>query len=415
MRLLWHNRRMALPETISPRAGDTGHADTRSAGPAPGTHGGRVVHHRYEDPLDHIWLETARRIGLRIERTPHAYASTDGAGTLFVGTPETLDADDCLAQMVFHELCHSLVEGPDAFTRPDWGLDNTGPRDVVREHACLRLQAVLAGEHGLRRLLAPTTDFRGFYDRLGADPLMPRGVPSTVLAIQGLHRAERPPWAPHLDAALRATTAIAQQTAAFSSPRPPTGEHGAPALPRLWELVEPVPERHPAGFPAAPAPAPEALRSSGPDPGRPEPARTCGTCAWRYRGGPGRPVDRCRQARNARVTATWDACNRWEPVLDCQDCGACCREAYDSVTVSGRDPVIRRHPELVVHRSTYLELARHESRCAALEPLAAAQVGNTDVTRYGCRIYEHRPRTCREFERSGPHCLVARRRVGLSR
>lgn len=406
MGFLWHNCRMPCPDATAPRTAGAAPANVHSAGPAPGTAGSRTVHHRYEDPLDHIWLEAARRIGLRIERTLSAYASTDGAGTLFIGSWDSLDADDCLAQMIFHELCHSLVEGLDAFTRPDWGLDNTDSRHVVREHACLRLQAALAGEHGLRRFLAPTTDFRSFYDRLGNDPLIPRGEPATVLAIQGLHRSEQKPWAPHLDAALRATASIAREAAAFPSPDLSSGEHGTSSLPRLWSLVEPAPLHHPTGLLAAPAPDPDSA---------PGPARTCGTCAWRYRGGPGRVVDRCRQARNTRVSTIWDACDRWEPTLDCQDCGACCREAYDSVTVSSRDPVIRRHPELIVHRSTYSEMERHENHCAALEALPTTQVGNTDAIRYGCRIYEHRPRTCRDFERSGPHCLVARRRVGLSR
>jgi Fe-S-cluster containining protein len=65
-------------------------------------------------------------------------------------------------------------------------------------------------------------------------------------------------------------------------------------------------------------------------------------------------------------------------------------------------------------------LLRAGDRCAALEdgpppdhdgnaaPIAGARA-------YHCRIYEDRPRTCREFERGGRHCLTARRRVGLSR
>src|SRR5690606_22717231 len=149
----------------------------------------RRVTHRYLDPLDQIWLEAAARIGLAVERSDEVYAATDGQRTLHIGAPPTLDPDDCLAQMIFHELCHSLIEGPDAFARPDWGLDNTGDRDVPREHACLRLQAHLAGRVGLRRFFAPTTDFRAFYDRLPADPLSPRRAPDVVAAIVGAQRA----------------------------------------------------------------------------------------------------------------------------------------------------------------------------------------------------------------------------------
>ena len=119
----------------------------------------REIRRRYEDPLDRIWTEAARRIGLTVARTPDAFATTDGRGALLLGDDASLDADDCLAQMIFHELCHSLVQGPESFERPDWGLENTDPRDLAREHACLRAQAHLAGRWGLRRVLAPTTEF----------------------------------------------------------------------------------------------------------------------------------------------------------------------------------------------------------------------------------------------------------------
>ena len=40
----------------------------------------REVTHRYVDPLAQVWLGAAHRIGLRVERTRDAYASTDGRG-----------------------------------------------------------------------------------------------------------------------------------------------------------------------------------------------------------------------------------------------------------------------------------------------------------------------------------------------
>ena len=103
----------------------------------------REVTQRYVDPLAQVWLGAARRIGLRVIRTPDAYATTDGSGTLAIATAEGMDADDSLAQMIFHELCHSLVEGEESFRAPDWGMDNTGPDHDFREHACLRVQWVL--------------------------------------------------------------------------------------------------------------------------------------------------------------------------------------------------------------------------------------------------------------------------------
>ena len=150
----------------------------------------RSITHRYVDPLAQVWLGTARRIGLRIERTPDAYAATDGRGTLAIASADQLDADDSLAQMIFHELCHSLVEGEPSFARPDWGMDNTAPDDEWREHACLRVQWLLTGRHGLRAVFAPTTEFRAFWDRFSGDVLADRGDRSVHAAIVALRRAD---------------------------------------------------------------------------------------------------------------------------------------------------------------------------------------------------------------------------------
>jgi hypothetical protein len=337
----------------------------------------RVPSRLYRDPLDRIWLTLAQRIGFHVERSADVYASTDGHKTLFVGRSEVLDADDCLAQMIFHELCHALVEGPDAHARADWGLCNQTERDVPREHACLRLQARLALAHGLMSVLAPTTEHREFYDQLGADPFLPRAESSVVAARLGLLRASRAPFAPHLEQALAATAQVARAALPFAEGE---GELGS-----LWAVVDAVPPRHPLGF--LPLPGGE---------------KTCATCAWQD---DSRGHARCRQAGRARVDPAWPACERWEDALDCQTCGACCRAAYDSVTVSARDPVRRKHPALVVVRDHFVELRREGDHCAALE-----QVGE----RYACRIYEDRPRPCREFTRGQGHCAEARRRVGLS-
>ncbi|MCW5809326.1 MAG: YkgJ family cysteine cluster protein, partial [Deltaproteobacteria bacterium] len=169
----------------------------------------REVTHRYIDPLAQVWIGAARRIGLRVVRTPDAYAATDGRGTLAIATDTELDADDSLAQMIFHELCHSLVEGEDAFRRADWGMDNTGPDHDWREHACLRVQWLLTGRHGLRSVFAPTTDFRAFWDTLSGDVLADRTDPSVQAAIVALRRSAHPPWAPALGEALAASARIA--------------------------------------------------------------------------------------------------------------------------------------------------------------------------------------------------------------
>jgi hypothetical protein len=160
------------------------------------------------DPLDAIWLTVAARIGFRVERSPEVYASTDGKGVMTIGDPSTLDPDDCLAQMVLHELCHSLIEGTESLGVADFGLDNESERDVTREHACLRLQASLTAKYGLRQALAPTTDFRNYYDELPEDPFADEGDPATAAAKLGAARSEEAPWAPHLWEGLEATAKI---------------------------------------------------------------------------------------------------------------------------------------------------------------------------------------------------------------
>jgi len=180
----------------------------------------RRPQHSYLDPLDGIWLTVAQRIGFQVQRSPEVYASTDGTGVMMIGTPSTLDPDDCLAQMILHELCHSLIEGVQSLGVPDFGLDNESERDVVREHACLRLQAWLTGEHGLREVLAPTTDFRSYYDDLPADPLGDETDPANAAAKLGAARSEQAPWAPHLGDGLEATAKILRITHAFGARDP---------------------------------------------------------------------------------------------------------------------------------------------------------------------------------------------------
>lgn len=188
----------------------------------------RIVRRRYVDPLDAVWLRAAADVGLRVVRAPDAFASTDGRGQLVLGSSETLDPDDCLAQMIFHELCHALVQGPASFSEVDWGLDNETDRDVVREHACLRVQAALLGPLDLRVALAPTTDFRTWYDALPDDPL-DGDDPSIALAEEALARFEAPPWAPHLRRALEATSRIVQAV------REAGGDELEGELPPLWQ------------------------------------------------------------------------------------------------------------------------------------------------------------------------------------
>ena len=180
----------------------------------------REVRRRYQDPIDLIWLETARRLGFSVERSHASYASYDGRGTLTLGLPVDLDADDHLGQMLLHEFCHALVQGPESLSQVDWGLSVEG-RDAVEEHATHRVQAALADAHGLRGFFAVTTDWRPYFDALAADPFAPNpgfadDETSIALALAAWDRAVNDPWREPLQAALRATAVIARASAPFA-------------------------------------------------------------------------------------------------------------------------------------------------------------------------------------------------------
>lgn len=171
----------------------------------------RRVERRYQDPLERVWIACAEAMGLTVERSDAVYASVGGGSVLTLGAPDTLDADDSVAQMVFHELCHALVQCGDDdanWNSRDWGLDNRSERDAPRERATLRLQATIAARHGLRDFFAPTTDYRAFWDALPEDPLAAAPGDEHRLVRLGLDRARCAPFAPHLDDALIATATI---------------------------------------------------------------------------------------------------------------------------------------------------------------------------------------------------------------
>ena len=248
-------------------------------------------------------MDAASGCGFRVERGDAAYASTDGKGTILVGPPETLDADDSLCQLVLHELCHALVQGEQSWTQVDWGLCNTDDRDDVAEAACLRLQAHLAaGAWPARGARARPPPGGRYYQALPADA------------------AGAPPTAPTSCAcALRAAGARPGRAARARAGDPP---RRSPRPPR-WLAAR----RRPAGSADRPSRAGFPLGPAD---------QTCGTCAWRYLGGRGAPVERCRQTApevgdGRRVRPSLPACDRWEPPVDCDRCGACCREAYHSV------------------------------------------------------------------------------------
>lgn len=188
----------------------------------------RITHH-YRDPLEILWLHAAEQMGLQVQRSSEVFAAWDGQGTLTIGSPETLDPDDSLAQMILHECCHALVEGPDALHLPDWGVQIDNPAHRVREHATLRLQAALTAPHGLRQFFAATTNFRKYYDQLPIDPLQTSdNDPAVSLAQAAWQRAQTGPWAQPLQTALSKTAEIAQLL------QPAAGQNS------LWATVPPL-------------------------------------------------------------------------------------------------------------------------------------------------------------------------------
>ena len=323
-------------------------------------------------PLDDIWLRAAAELGIPVVRGGDAYVHFDGE-RLHIADDAALDSDDTVAQLVLHELCHALVQGPENARVADWGLDNTSDRDEQRERACVRLQAHLTGGYGLRGTLFPTTVVRAFFEALPDDALG-----------QGMRDGDRDAHEPERAHESNDESVQLARVAATRAGVRPFGPVLREALRESAALVIGEGARHHKSG--------HALGASG---------KRCGDCVWRTDGG------FCRQSiRRALVTVDEPACVRHEGALDCLTCGACCRSAYDSVTVSPRDAVRTLHPSLVVYRSSYMELLRSGDRCAALE--------GTPGGPFRCTIYEDRPRTCRDFEAGGRHCLDARRRVGLT-
>jgi len=331
-----------------------------------------------DETITSLWISVAAEVGWQVIRTTDAYASSDGAGRIFVGVDEVLDQDDAPAQLIFHELCHALTQGPASWCLADWGLSNMDTRDVVAEHACLCVHVLLTTPFGLRAALAPTTEYRAYHDALDAAALAVSEEEAAVRARGALALAGNATLRDSLVRGLAATRAALEETAGSRDPDA---------------------DRHPAGFAW----------------GRHD--RSCGTCAWFYRGGRGPAVGRCRQSSGGegdgqRTESEARACERWEAPVDCQACGACCREAYHSVTVSVRDPVVWKQPELIMRHGHRFEIRREGPRCAALED--RRQSPSAPPPLFSCTIYDDRPRACRDFEANGRHCLVARRRVGLS-
>ncbi len=338
----------------------------------------RARHGVYRDPVDLIWLQCVADCGLDVVVDPSVYASFDGRRTLSVCPPSDYDPDDSLAQLLLHELCHALVQGPAGRRTVDWGLDNTDDdASALQEHACHRLQAALLDRHGLRDVLAVTTDWRPYWDALPDDPLAHGDDPAIARARDAWADARRGPWSGPIDRALRATADIADLLRSQSDDQ------------SLWARARP---RHPRTR--------RALHG--------DPTLTCGACAWRTQDG------RCLAAsdhdeQGPLVADDDPACLQFEvphTASDCGTCGACCHRGFHAVAFGVDEPLAASPPpEAIPDPEVGYLLPRPDGRCVLL------QAG----TPWRCARYAARPQACRDFAVDGVHCLTARRRVGLSR
>ena len=139
--------------------------------------------------------------------------------------------------------------------------------------------------------------------------------------------------------------------------------------------------------------------------------RTCGGCGWWHAG-------KCLFAADegAPVAAETASCAFWEPTPSCDPCGACCREAFDSVPVSDEDLArLGPHADVVrEHDDGWRDLHRVPSplgcgtRCVALRGDGGAD------TPFRCVVYAVRPQNCRDLDPGSEACLTARRRVGIT-
>ena len=180
----------------------------------------------YQDPLELIWLHCAEQAGYRVKREDSAFAAFDGRGTIIIANSEELDADDSLAQLVLHELCHACIAGPRNRRCIDWGLEPEGDQDRLQELATLCLQADLCESFGLRRFFAPTTEHRADYLAIPPGPVSTTADKAARLAARSL---AEPANATLLDALRRALYQTARVAAIVAADAPENS---------LWRTVE---------------------------------------------------------------------------------------------------------------------------------------------------------------------------------
>lgn len=156
---------------------------------------------------------------------------------------------------------------------------------------------------------------------------------------------------------------------------------------------------------------PTGLKLAGPD-------TSCKTCAWSKR----LPTDwRCVAAdaggHPITIDPSWLGCQLWEAeIASCDPCGACCREAFDSVPVSDTDleRIVEPSKWVNTHEDGWRDLRRNPSPSGAGTRCRALSGDGAKSAPFRCHIYAQRPTNCRDLEIASEGCLMARRRVRLS-
>lgn len=142
--------------------------------------------------------------------------------------------------------------------------------------------------------------------------------------------------------------------------------------------------------------------------------QACRACAWSTGEGASLAcVAAATEGEPPVIIGDGPGCSHYEDDVDCLTCGACCREAFDSVPIESGE--VEDLPSTMVrhHDDGWIDMRRVPSplgrgtRCAAL-------CGSLDGEPFTCRVYASRPATCRDLALGSDACLTARRRVGLS-
>lgn len=100
---------------------------------------------------------------------------------------------------------------------------------------------------------------------------------------------------------------------------------------------------------------------------------------------------------------------------DCASCGACCREAFDTVPVGPDDEATAsaRPSWVVTGTDGWREIRRVPSPTGCGTRCAALAGDGSGAAPFRCAIYADRPEACSGLEEGSEGCRFARRRVGL--